>query len=130
MNAPSVITTAAPIGRRRESRLRVRLDAQLITLDGTVRGVLADVSGWGARVSALNLPLRPGEEAVLQWCGREAFGVVVWAAAGQGGLCFYDPILKPELSELRRINDMQDRHGERTALRGAARAFVKGKIRL
>lgn len=130
MVPPNVITTTASIGRRRESRLRLRMDARLITLDGTSRAVMADVSSSGARVYAPDLPLRTGSEAVLQWLGREAFGVVVWTSAGQGGISFYDPIGPRELSEMRRMNDTQEPNSERRNLRGAAQAFVEGKVRL
>jgi len=130
MVTPNVITTQASIGRRREARLRVQLGARLITLDGTASAVMADISGTGARLHAAGLPLRPGEEAVLQWCGREAFGVVVWAEGGQCGMCFYDQIAGPDLAEIRRINDRRGEPTAAEAVRDAARAFVQGQVRL
>ncbi len=130
MDSPHVITTAPTIGRRRQARLRVRLEARLISLDGIARGVMADLSRSGARIAGSGLSLRPGNEAVLQWCGREAFGMVVWAARGEFGLAFHEPLADLDLAEIRRLNDAQGDVSSQADARSAARAFVQGNIRL
>ena len=73
------------IGRRRDARLRLGVPAQLITLHGQYSASLCDLSQSGAHVRAKGDLFR-GEDAVLQWLGFEAFGKLVWAANGEGGL--------------------------------------------
>lgn len=120
----------ANIGRRREGRLRVRLDARLITLDGSCRAVLADVSANGARIVGGTCGLRPGQEAVLQWGDQEAFGVVVWAGHGQIGLCFYDPLDAKTVAATRQLDERQRLPDDRELIRRSALGFVQGGFRL
>lgn len=129
MTTPNVITTQASIGRRREARLRVRLDARFISLDGTSRAVLADISENGARLVGMAGNLRPGDEGILQWGGREAFGVVVWAAEGQFGISLYDPVPHADIVATREMDDHQRLPSEKEIVRRAARAFVQGRFR-
>src|SRR5690606_41805934 len=62
--------------RRGHARLRLGIEAELMTLDGRKRVMLMDLSQSGARVRLSE----PGKlrQAVLYWIGFEAFGVVVW----------------------------------------------------
>lgn len=126
MTPRNLITTEATIGRRCEARLRVRLEARLITTDKTCRCVLADVSTHGARLIGPGLDLRPGQEAVLQWAGLEAFGIVVWKAEGQCGLCFYDTLDPRMILAIRRMEEQGGLPDELEMVRRSARAFVQG----
>ena len=126
-NSPSSLPN---VGRRREGRLRVAVDATVVLLDGTCRGALVDLSCNGARVHGVGVRLRPGAEAVLKWGRREAFGMVVWAAGGAAGLLFYDPLAERIVMETRRLVDNGQLSAERDPERKLARAFVQGLTRL
>ena len=129
MSPRNVITIEPHIGRRREARLRVRMEVRLILRDGRVQAVLADLSRNGARlVGAANL--RPGQEALLRWDCHEAFGQVVWAAEGQCGLRFYEPVDRAALIQTRLLDDGARRRGANDVLREAARSFVTGRRRV
>lgn len=75
------------VGRRRDSRLRLGVPAQLITLTGQCGASLCDLSQSGAHLRA-NGTLVRGEDAVLSWLGFEAFGQIVWAGDGEAGMEF------------------------------------------
>ncbi len=120
----------ANIGRRGEARLRVRLDARVITLDGTGRAVLADVSTNGARIVGATCGLRPGQEAVLQWGDREAFGVVVWSGYEQLGLRFHEPLDGRSVLATREMDERHRLPGDHELTRRSAQAFVQGGVRL
>lgn len=79
------------IGRRGRNRLRARLPAKIVTLDGTRGTVLLDLSTTGARIKAI-AGMAQGQQAILTWCGYEAFGSLVWVDRGLCGLAFDDPI--------------------------------------
>lgn len=130
MGAQNVTTTQPSIGRRREGRLRVRLGARLIGLDGTGRAVLADISSHGARLIGEAPFLRQGAEVVLQWCGLEAFGQVVWQEAGQCGVSFYDPVPQAELFATREVDNRERLPSDNESVRRVARAFVQGRTRI
>ncbi len=83
------------VGRRRDSRLRLGVPAQLITLSGQSSASLCDLSQSGAHVRAKGV-LERGEDAVLTWLGFEAFGRIVWAGDGEAGLEF-DELLAPAI---------------------------------
>lgn len=117
------------IGRRSQSRLRVRLPARLITLCGTQSAILADLSMGGARVLA-ERDLRRGAEGVLQWGNFEAFGEVSWAADGMFGMRFHD-FLSPRIVVATRDLDACERIGsDREIARETVREWVEGKRRL
>ena len=61
------------IGRRGRNRLRARLSAKIVTLEGTRNTVLLDLSQTGARFRASD-GMVSGQQAVLSWAGFEAFG--------------------------------------------------------
>lgn len=117
-------------GRRRESRLRVRLEAQLITLDGTARTVMADLSRNGARITGLLPRLRVKQQAIIQWSQFEAFGVIAWVEGNQCGLEFDEPLPQAVLIKTRQIYDSAPLGSDRELARTTARAFVQGKVRL
>ena len=130
MAAPNVITTTPTLGRRSEARLRVRLAARLVGLDGSTRPVLADLSISGARLAGDLGDLRVGGEAVLLWDRFEAFGVIVWREPGQCGMRFCEPIARAELIATRALDDRARLPSERELTRQAAQQFVFGKRRV
>ena len=81
------------VGRRRDSRLRLNVPAQLITLSGQCSASLCDLSQSGAHFQVREA-LTSGEDAVLSWLGFEAFGRIVWASNGEAGMEF-DELLEP-----------------------------------
>ncbi|MFB0610828.1 PilZ domain-containing protein [Aurantiacibacter poecillastricola] len=84
-----------PQGKRRESRLRLKVPAQLIILHGRPRVHLVDLSRSGARVYlGGQSELRAGEEGVITWLDYEAFGEVKWSRNGFAGFEF-DVLLDP-----------------------------------
>ncbi|MBC2668929.1 PilZ domain-containing protein [Novosphingobium piscinae] len=119
-----------PTGRRREARLRLRLEVQMITLDGTARMVMADLSRRGARITGLLPTLRRGQQAIIQWNRFEAFGAVVWCQGNQCGLEFDEPLSQRVLLATRQLYDRTPLSSERELTRTTARAFVQGKVRL
>lgn len=117
------------IGRREHSRLRVRLPARLITLDGTLSAVLTDLSFGGAKL-VTGRALRRGQEAVLSWHRFEAFGTVSWTHDGMCGLHFDEYLDGKVLIETRDLDDAGSSPSERELARGVAQEFVQGVRRL
>lgn len=116
-------------GRRAESRLRVRLPARLITHHGEWAVVLVDLSQNGASVQCAHLDTHRGE-AVLQWCGFEAFGAIRWCRSGYGGLAFFDPIPARWLIATRDHDDAERLPGERELARRVAHEWATGQRRV
>ena len=110
-------------GRRRFGRLRLRLRAKLITIHGTADGILADLSVTGARVQ-LRQPGPGAGDAMLQWQGHEAFGMIVWAFGCQCGVLFDEPLPEALLLGLRDAAACPD---DREQVRSAAATFVNGR---
>lgn len=113
-------------GRRASSRLRLRLPAELITLDGQGSAVLEDISATGARVSS-RFTLRPGASCILRLARLELFADVAWCAQGRLGLIFERPLAQDQLLRLRNL-DPVDLTNERAASQNWARSFVNGTI--
>src|SRR6476646_6214583 len=78
------------IGRREHPRLRLAIDARLITTWGDYRVRLDNLSQAGAHIS------RPKDElfarCVLKWLQFEAWGSLVWRRGGYCGIRFDKPI--------------------------------------
>lgn len=117
------------IGRRGESRLRVRLPARLISLGATDNVILNDLSVNGARVS-INKRLSRGERVILQWGKFEAFGQVGWVSSTHCGLVLIDPLPPSVLTRTRELSDDFAHQRSDMIERQAAQAFVRGVIRL
>lgn len=115
-------------GKRRTSRLRVKLPAKAILLDGEFRVALHDLSQNGARIGHDKLPQLCGE-VLLEWCGFEAFGRVVWSKPGLSGVSFYDPIPNNWVLLTRNLDSSGEVPGEEEINRIHARAFVAGQMR-
>lgn len=113
-------------GRRGSARLRLRLPAELITLDGQGPAILENISATGARVSS-QLVLKPGASCILRLGRLELFGDVAWCAQGRLGLMFEEPLAQGQLVALRNL-DPADLANERAAREDWARGFVNGTI--
>ena len=85
------VATEPQIGRRGRNRLRSRLPAKVVTLNGTRNTVLLDLSQTGARFGASE-GMVAGQQAVLGWAGYEAFGILVWVENGLCGIAFDEPL--------------------------------------
>jgi hypothetical protein len=116
----------ANCGRRASSRLRLRLPAKLITLDGQGSAVLENISATGARVSS-QFTLRQGASCILRLARLELFADVAWCAQGRLGLIFERPLAQDQLLRLRNP-DPADLANERAASQDWARSFVNGTI--
>jgi len=113
------------IGRRRDSRLRVGVPAQIITLHGQFTASLADLSQSGAHIRTRGELVR-GEELVVTWLGFEAFGTVVWAAPGEVGLEFDEPLPVPILLQTRQQVDLGLAPSAEQAAYEGARSWYMG----
>lgn len=116
----------ANCGRRASSRLRLRLPATLITLDGQGPAVLENISATGARVAS-QFTLRPGASCILRLPRLELFADVAWCAQGRLGLNFEAPLSHDQLVTLRNL-DPDSLSNERASSQNWARAFVDGTI--
>lgn len=117
------------IGRRANSRLRARIPAKLVTLDGTRGTVLVDLSAGGARIKAHD-GLRPGQQVVLRWAGFEAYGAVQWVARGLCGLAFDEPIDQRVLIGTRAFDERERLPSEDELVRLQAWEWVVGQRRV
>ncbi|WP_374531811.1 PilZ domain-containing protein [Novosphingobium sp.] len=116
-------------GKRQASRLRVKLPAKAVLLNGQRRASLCDLSQSGARIGHPDLPILNGE-ILLEWCGFEAFGWVVWSKPGLSGISFYDPIPKDWVLATRNLDSAGEVPGEAHITREHARAWVEGHSRI
>ncbi len=120
---------AHKIGKRAESRLRVRMPARLIALDFNLAAILCDLSKSGARIESAGAPLKC-RDVVLTWHDFEAFGQILWSHSGESGIGFYDPIPTQWLIVTRELGlvDHRKHHTERNRLH--AHDWTKGLTRL
>jgi hypothetical protein len=117
------------IGKRAESRLRVRLPARLVTLDFNRSAMLRDLSKSGARVETTGLPLKCCD-VVLTWYKFEAFGRIMWSHSGESGIGFYDPIPPEWLIATRDFDQVDHSSDLRELNRRHAQDWVKGQTRI
>ncbi len=129
MGRSDLHTAELRIGRRGWNRLRARLAAKLVMLQGTRNTVLFDLSLTGARLKA-SADMVPGQQAVLSWAGFEAFGSLVWVENGMCGIAFGDP-LAPEILVATRAHDTRDHLPNDDELeRWRVREWVEGSRRV
>lgn len=110
-------------GRRRYGRLRLRIQAKVITVLGTFSGLVVDLSLTGARVRLTNGAPRSGD-ALLQWDSHEAFGRIVWTEGADCGIRFDEPLAENVLLDMREATPTPD---EMAQVRDAAARFVNGR---
>lgn len=116
-------------GKRLANRLRTRLPARLITLDGERRVVLQDLSCTGAGIIRPDLPRDCGQ-AVLQWYGYEAFGTIRWLTGRHCGIEFDTPIPEAWVIATRSHDARERLPDERELSRRRARDWVAGVVRI
>ena len=123
----------AVTGRRDRSRLRTELPASLTTLNGVHGAHLIDLSLTGAKVlvtdrRGITEALRPGQGAVLEWAGYEAFGSLIWAEGDLCGISFEDRL---DPNSLLATRDLEDRYAAagraRSDLMRTTRDWVQGR---
>jgi PilZ domain len=117
------------IGKRSESRLRVRLPARLAALDFSLPVTLCDLSKSGARIESAGLPLKCCD-VVLTWREFEAFGRIMWSHSGETGIGFYDPIPPEWLIATRDLGEVDHRKDYRESNRRHAQEWVRGQTRI
>jgi hypothetical protein len=78
------------IGRREHPRLRLAIDARLITTGGEYPVRLDNLSQSGAHISRPRVD--SFERCVLKWLDYEAWGTMVWARSGYCGVRFEPPL--------------------------------------
>lgn len=125
----AAIATEQIIGRRGGNRLRARLAAKVITLDGTRSTILLDLSLTGARLKA-NAEMAPGQQAILAWSGHEAFGVLVWVDRGLCGMVFDKPLKPCVLIATRDLDAASRLPSDHELVRKRASEWVAGTRRI
>lgn len=117
-------------GRRTNPRLRLRLTARAVLLEGTRPCILTDLSASGARV-LVDRRLRIGNQVMLSWGhGLEAFGDIVWATPTECGIVFDEVLGETVLHAARRLGDSDRLPDDRELTRRTADAFVRRAARL
>ena len=96
--------TPLHVGRRRDSRLRLSVPGRLITLTGTHKVVLRDISQSGAKL-VLPEEVQQGEDGVLEWLEFETFGTIVWKKKDLAGMAFDEAVPTPVLIATRETFD-------------------------
>jgi hypothetical protein len=119
----------ATYGKRSAGRLRTRIPAKLITLDGEYRVVLSDLSRTGASVCRPGLSEQAGS-AVLQWMNFEAFGVIRWGFPGQCGIEFERSIPEAWVLATRSHDEQARLPDDEEIKRRAARDWISGHSRI
>jgi hypothetical protein len=116
-------------GRRGRNRLRARLAAKIVTLDGTRNTILLDLSQTGARLNA-SPGMIPGQKAVLTWIGFEAFGSIVWVDNGRCGMVFDEPLSHGVVLATRDVDARDHLPSDHELERWRAREWVAGMRRI
>lgn len=117
--APSVST-----GKRRHSRLRVGLPAQMQSAAATTECELLDLSETGARFSTPEPP-KAGAMVMVHCFHLELFGTVMWRRRGVVGMAFDEPLPLDQVVSVRGLADETARM-EQEAARQAAKAWARG----
>ncbi|MEM1410005.1 MAG: PilZ domain-containing protein [Pseudomonadota bacterium] len=115
------------VGRRAAARLRLSIPARLVTVVGTRKCVLIDVSRCGAQI-ALEHPLDSGDGGILSFAGFEVFGCVIRRDKGVNGLEFDPHLTEDDVLCVRRFAEKLDRD-ERGCLLENARAWTGGETK-
>jgi hypothetical protein len=84
---------------------------------------MVDLSVTGARIR-LRVPVLAAGDALLQWEGNEAFGMIVWAKDCECGVLFDEPLAETVLLGMREAAACPD---EREQVRTEAAVFVSGR---
>lgn len=121
-----------PVGRRKSPRLRLSIPARFISLYGTHRCILMDLSRTGAQL-CMERPFRIDETGLLEIANREVFCEVVRKDQGKNGgingLVFDPPLEEQDVLDIRRYAETYQ-VDEMQALRSEVRDWVHGITRL
>ena len=123
-------TLPYPAGRRRESRLRVGMEALLERVAGNQRCELLDLSQTGARLR-LTQTARVGDTVILSCGDIDRFATVVRAGDGECAVRFDDPLSWEMLVSFRAGEEALRLHRqqrESEIIRQYARSWVIGEI--
>ena len=102
------------------------LPAKLVTLSGTHRVTLLDLSFRGAKLAVSGAAL-PRGDAVLYWGPFEAFCRIAWCHGEGCGLDFDEPLDPQVLLDTR---DLADATPPEDTTRQTAEAWANGRMRL
>ena len=114
------------VHRRGYARLRLSMDAAILTLDGRRPVTLLDLSQSGARL-LLQEHYRL-DQAVLYWMDFEAFGEGVWQSGRERGLAFEEPISEATVLATRQWQPREEALRSKAASRQFARNWVSGRV--
>jgi hypothetical protein len=117
-------------GRRGHARLRLRLAARMVLLDGTQHCILSDLSTGGARVQPSKRVSRDADVVLMWGRGLEAFGKIIWVSQRDCGILFDEPLAGGALQATRQIDEVERLPEDRDVVRQSARAFVENGTRL
>lgn len=126
IHVPPPAPAGQHIGRRGAARVRLGIPSTLILLDGNYQCVLQDLSQTGARLSVNGYTGRAGQSGVLEMCGHEAFGTVVWARMGMLALHFDEMLAMPTIVKIRHFSESYASY-KADENRRIAREFVQGR---
>ncbi|MEM1052748.1 MAG: PilZ domain-containing protein [Pseudomonadota bacterium] len=122
------IDVEAKVGRRGAPRLRLSIPAQFISLYGTFRCILIDLSCSGAQLGFAE-PLDKGETGFLHIGGLEVFCEVVREAkgpnGGMNGLLFDPELANADVLQVRHFAEQYAEH-ELRRLRSEVKDWVNG----
>lgn len=118
------LDTLENVGRRSAARLRLSIPARLVTIAGTRRCIMIDLSRGGAQIG-LPSPLGVGEAGFLHFAHCEAFGTVVREGPGVNGLEFDVSLSDADVLKTRGFAESYE-SDQRKALLREARAWVAG----
>lgn len=122
--------------RRGRSRLKTCLNAEVISLFGSLGAALLDISLTGAKLQILSQRrvddgLRAGESVIISWALFEVMGTVVWVHREFFGVHFDEFVPPRVLIATRDLSDEQMAQGGRDAVLheqvlSAVRDWVRG----
>lgn len=114
-----------PIGRRAAPRLRLSLPARFVSIEGTHKAIVLNISRTGAQIAILE-SLREGEGGFLQCGNLKAFAVATRSEFSLNALQFDEPLTHEDVLDLRRyFEEFEER--ERRLLIETARLWVTGE---
>ncbi|MBK6801670.1 MAG: PilZ domain-containing protein [Novosphingobium sp.] len=136
MNAQGSYPLRMP-SRRGRSRLKTCLNANVISLYGSIGAALLDISLTGAKLQIISKRrvaegLRPRERVVISWVSFEVMGSVVWTHSDLFGVRFDEFVPPKVLIATRDLSDEVMAQGGRPAVmqdqvRRAVRDWVNGR---
>jgi hypothetical protein len=112
--------------RRSDSRVRLGVPAKIQLLSGLKSCRLDNLSQRGARILLAERAPPVGASGLLQVCGLEAFGEVMWAREMECGMRFDDKLLLSQVVTVRHFSD-QLVELEAADRRTMVRNFVQGR---